>query len=80
MGVELEVDIGGEYDDNASVLLNIANESEERIYCKHDSSINDGFEIVSHPMSLDYHMNEMNWSEVFAKAIAMDYRSHYTFT
>lgn len=79
-GVELEIDKGGEEHDNAQKLLNIANKTEERLYCKHDGSIMEGFEMVSHPMSLDYHTKEMNWSEIFEKAIEMDYRSHNTST
>ena len=50
LGVELEIDKGGEEDSNAQKLLDIANENDERIYCKHDGSINDGFEIVSHSL------------------------------
>lgn len=80
MGVELEIDHGGEYDENAEKLEDIANARQERIYCKHDGSIDDGFEIVSHPMSLDYHKNEMNWHEVFEKAVRMGYLSHNTST
>lgn len=80
MGVELEIDKGGEYDENAKVLQDIANSKETRIYCKHDGSINDGFEIVSHPMTLEYHTNNMNWQEIFEKAVNMDYRSHNTET
>ena len=79
-GVELEIDKGGEENSNAQRLLDIANSRDERIYCKHDGSINDGFEIVSHPMSLDYHINNMNWLDVFEKATQMDYRSHNTST
>lgn len=80
MGVELEIDKGGEYDENATVLQDIANSKETRIYCKHDGSINDGFEIVSHPMTLEYHINNMKWKEIFDKAVYMDYRSHNTET
>ena len=65
---------------NAQKLLDIANRNEERIYCKHDGSINDGFEMVSHPMTLDYHTNNMNWLDVFEKATQMEYRSHNTST
>ncbi len=79
-GVELEVDNGGEDKDNAQKLLDIANKDEEIIYCKHDGSINYGFEIVSHPMTLDYHTNNMNWLEVFHKAVELQYRSHNTST
>lgn len=78
-GVELEIDKGGEYNDNANALLNIANDDSEHIYCKHDGSIDDGFEIVSHPMSYDYH-RKYKWQEIFAKAVQMGYRSHNTST
>jgi len=47
---------------------------------KSNDSIDRGFEIVSHPMSLDYHTDKMNWSEVFDKAVSMGYRSHQTDT
>lgn len=79
-GIELEIDKGGEDSSNAQKLLDIANETDERIYCKHDGSISEGFEMVSHPMSLDYHTNNMNWHEIFEKAIELEYRSHNTST
>lgn len=79
-GVELEVDGGGESGDNATQLKEIANNDEERIYIKSDGSIDDGFEIVSHPMTLDYHINEMPWADVMRKAVSMNYRSHQTST
>ncbi len=79
-GVELEIDKGGEFDENAEKLLDIANYNNEKIYCKHDGSINDGFEIVSHPMTLEYHTNDMNWLDVFEKAVEMEYCSHNTQT
>ena len=47
---------------------------------QHDGSIDDGFEIVSHPMTLDYHTDIMNWKEVFDTALSLDYRSHQTST
>ena len=31
-------------------------------------------------MALDYHINNMNWNEIFTKAIEMGYRSHQTCT
>ena len=52
-GVELEVDEGGKDNDNAAVLKSIANTHEENIYIKSDGSLEDGFEIVSHPMTLE---------------------------
>lgn len=75
-GVELEMDDGGEDDDNANALTQIANDDEERIYCKRDGSIEDGFEIVTHPMTLAYHMKQMPWAALTEEAVQMGYRSH----
>jgi hypothetical protein len=80
MGVELEFDCGGENNENAKSLLDIANKNGEHIYCKHDGSLNEGFEIVSHPMTLDYHLHEMKWCEVMEEALSLDYLSHNTST
>lgn len=79
-GVELEVDKGGKYGENARTLKDIANIRNEHIYIKSDGSLNDGFEIVSHPMTLDYHINEMDWESVLHEAVNMGYRSHQTET
>ena len=70
-GVELEVDEGGESDSNAERVLDIANSGRELIYCKHDGSLNDGFEIVTHPMTLDFHENNMPWAEIMEEAKKM---------
>ena len=75
-GVELEIDDGGEYNSNASRIVDIANCVQERIDCKHDGSLNEGFEIVTHPMTLDYHLNKMPWGDVLNKAKEMGYLSH----
>lgn len=76
-GVELEIDEGGENRKNAAALLDIANSgSREHIYCKHDGSLGDGFEIVTHPMTLAYHLSEMPWEDVLHEAVRMDYTSH----
>lgn len=75
-GLELEMDEGGESDDHARELMKITNSDGERVYIKYDGSLNDGFEVVSHPMSLEYHLNQMPWAEVLNKARAMDYKSH----
>lgn len=75
-GVELEVDDAGELNANAAKIVDIANCGEERIYCKHDGSLNEGFEIVTHPMTLDYHLKEMPWAAILNKAREMGYLSH----
>ena len=80
MGVELEVDDGGECSENAETLLDIGNSHGEHIYIKHDGSLDEGFEIVTHPMTLRYHMQAMPWLEIMSKAIHMGYRSHKSCT
>lgn len=79
-GVELEIDEGGKDNDNAYRLKNIGNGQLENIYIKSDGSLDEGLEIVSHPMTLDYHMNEMNWEGVMKEAVNLGYRSHQTST
>ena len=77
MGVELEIDEGGEDNQSAREILDIVNgNGEERAYCKHDGSLDDGFEIVTHPMTIDYHLHTFPWAEVVRKAISMGYTSH----
>lgn len=80
MGVELEIDKGGESNAYAERISEVANRCGQRIYCKRDGSLNDGFEIVSHPMTLDYHMQKMNWRELMEEAVRLGYRSHQTST
>lgn len=79
-GVELEVDDGGKFEEYAGRLKNEANISNEHIYIKADGSLDDGFEIVSHPMTLDYHMNNMYWADVLHEAVRLGYKSHMTST
>lgn len=79
-GVELEVDNAGESSDNADTLLSIANETAEHIYCKRDGSLEDGFEIVTHPMTMQYHTHQMPWELLMENAVHLGYRSHQTDT
>lgn len=78
-GVELEIDGAGKDSDNADEILAVANKAEEHIYIKGDGSLDDGMEIVTHPMSLDYH-KQFQWEEIMKKAIYLGYRSHQTST
>lgn len=75
-GIELEIDNGGDIDGNAGQIMNSVNFPMEHIYCKHDGSLNDGFEIVSHPCTLDYHLNELGWDKILKKARQLGYYSH----
>lgn len=75
-GVELEIDQGGENSEHANELLEIGNREEPCRYIKHDGSLNDGMEIVSHPCTLDYHIHHVPWQEICRKAISLGYISH----
>lgn len=75
-GVELEIDMAGEDFDNARQLLDVANCDHPLIYCKHDGSLDDGFEIVTHPMSLEFHQYSMPWAKILREATSMGYTSH----
>ena len=75
-GVELEIDDGGTVNSNAQKLLDIANKDAENLYIKTDGSLDEGLELVTHPMTLEYHLNEMPWAEVLRKAQSMGYLSH----
>ena len=75
-GVELEIDEGGESNYEANLIQQIANRDHDHIYCKHDGSLEDGFEIVTHPMTLDYHRNEMPWEGIVWEALHQGYTSH----
>lgn len=80
MGIELEVDGAGEYSDNARQILDLANRNDTLIYIKHDGSLDSGFEIVSHPATLEAHLKMFPWAEILAKAKAMGYKSHQSGT
>ena len=75
-GVELEIDEAGEDAESAGKLLMIANRKADNLYCKHDGSLDDGFELVTHPMTLAYHLREMPWAEILQKAASLGYTSH----
>ena len=71
------MDGAGEDDDNAAEVMSIANGNGiENLYCKHDGSLDDGFEMVTHPMTLAYHQTEMPWAAILRKAVQMGYTSH----
>lgn len=72
-GIELEVDDGGEDEFNAGEIRNILGDV---VYFKHDGSLEDGFEIVSHPCTIDVHMYEVRWEEALKKLDQMGYTSH----
>lgn len=73
LGVELEIDDGGEDDENAEQLECITG---DEMYYKHDGSLKDGFECVTHPMTLKYHRYQFPWADLCKKAASLGYKSH----
>jgi Zn-finger nucleic acid-binding protein len=82
LGVELEVDDGGKDNKKAKKLMKIVNgnEHEKYIYIKHDGSLQNGFEIVSHPAKLEVHLNEIPWEKTFEFLKQNGYNSDNTNT
>ena len=78
LGVELEIDGGGENHDNAGMILA---PMWDTMYAMHDGSIDEGFELATMPMTLNYLEScKQNISDMFNIARLLDYRSHNTST
>lgn len=69
VGVELEIDHGGESDLNARYIVSNCKDVE----CKHDSSLDDGFEIASAPCSVRYHLEKFPWESFVERAKELGY-------
>lgn len=74
-GVELEVSGGGKTTNNAQKILNIVNRTSTLAYIKSDNSVKKGFELVTHPMTLEYHRSKMPWQETLATLRQLGYSS-----
>ena len=82
-GVELEVDTPSgnrKYSDaineDAQHLMDTIDNFNDMYYIKHDGSLNAGMEIVSHPMTLKYHLEKAPWSQILKECVSMGYRSN----
>jgi hypothetical protein len=75
-GFELEVDKApGDIDRNE--YANVVNDNSGYTYVKHDGSLDDGMEIVSHPATLAYHMMKKDtWSMIFDELLSAGFKSH----
>lgn len=76
-GVELEVDNGYDCEDTADSVNFM---SEDRIYCKRDGSLCDGFEMVSHPCTLEFHKTSMGWKKIMETVRCNGFESEDTDT
>ena len=79
-GVELEIDGGGESREKARSLLEVCNREGDYCYIKHDGSLEDGLEVVTHPMDLASQLQRMPWGELCRKAAGLGYLSHRSTT
>lgn len=74
-GVENEIDWGERPHDCAAALC----DAHSDLYIKHDGSLGDeGLEIVTHPCTLEYHMDDIGWDDICRIARSYDYKSHDT--
>lgn len=76
LGVELEVDEAGKDNINAVQALRAFNQENVYGYVKSDGSLNDGFELVTHPCTLETHLQQVPWRETLEALRGMGYRSH----
>lgn len=76
LGVELEVDEAGKDNVNAAHTLRGFNQENVYGYVKSDGSLNDGFELVTHPCTVETHLQQVPWRETLEALRGMGYRSH----
>lgn len=80
MGVELEVDgIFGKSRSQRKAVGAVYESMGNHVYLKHDGSLDsDGFEIVSHPCTMEYHLGELSekWKATMQSCIDNGFYSH----
>lgn len=79
-GVEDEVDYG---EDARATAKDVTEAAQGRIYCKRDGSLSSdehGFEIVTHPASLGYHLYDFSWANILRICKQAGFKSHDTET
>lgn len=79
LGIELEIDDGEDKDFTAESLIDIS-EDNDLFYLKEDGSLNRGFEIVSHPCTLAFHVQKFPWEKISEICIKNGWKSHDTKT
>lgn len=78
MGLEWEVDEGGEQNAKAVAICSALTGNKDYAYTMTDGSLNNGIEIATMPATLDAHLNTFNWDMACAVAGAVGYRAHDT--
>lgn len=73
-GYELEMESHGKDRDDAADFIN---DRTRYTYCKHDGSLDEGLEVVSHPATLEYHTGKKEvYREIFEQLADQGWRSH----
>lgn len=84
MGFELEVDRGGESSKKVAQIMPLMNREDKGeifAYCSHDGSIDNGFEIITQPATMEYHNSIKDvYNRTIQKLKSMGYVSHETST
>lgn len=78
LGMELEID-GGDDARETSRALQAIDPGEQMFYLKHDGSLEDGIEIVTHPHTLEA-FSEFPWEKIVKIALDAGFRSNDTDT
>ena len=69
-----------EHNYNSNFALHLMSGGKDTIFTKTDGSLHNGFEIVSHPMTLAKHLRTMKWQKGMEYLTKMGYKSHNTST
>jgi hypothetical protein len=69
-----------EHNYNSNFALHLMSGGKDTIFSKTDGSLSNGFEIVSHPMTLAKHLRTMKWQKGMDYLTKMGYKSHNTST
>lgn len=77
LGIELEIDKGGRNDDVAKFIIDFL--GKYSCYIKHDGSLENGMEIVTHPSTLEFHKS-LPYENLFKDLSEKGYKSHDTVT
>ena len=76
LGIELEMESRNGHRSEQANTLHLLNEDEDLFFMGEDCSINNGFEIITHPATLQFHLREFPWKDICQKMISMGARSH----
>jgi len=80
MGLEWEIDGGGEQHAKAIAINSALSGNQRYSWTMSDGSLSEGIEIATMPATLDAHTHTFNWAMACKVATTLDYRGHDTGT